>query len=297
MVIVNIQGGLGNQMFCYSFGKWLENNGVSVKYNIDKYNVDNKNSKTDAIHNGYELERIFNIKLNYAENSEYKKMLDESSDIFNRIRRRLFGTKSSYISWYYLGNKNWYHEEFLNKDKVYYDGFWCSFKYADHIKNQLMHTFVFPIDTNALNLSIKAKIQGTESVSVHIRHGDYLKLSDMYCVLEKTYYIEAIEYLRSRVGQNVKFFCFSDDVEWCKKEFQEYDFTYIDWNYGEESYRDLELMSLCKHNIVANSTFSMWAAWLNKNKKKTVIRPKRTYVYEKDEWVDMWPTDWIMIEN
>ena len=296
MDIVNIQGGLGNQMFCYAFGRWLENNGISVLYNVDNYRISNK-GKSDAVHHGYELEKIFNIQIPIANENDYKNMLDESTFIFDRIRRRLLGTKKSYVSWYYLRQKKWFHPEFLKLKDVYFDGFWCSFKYADLIKDEIQKSFIFPEETNILNDQIKKQIVETQSVSIHIRHGDYLKLSDIYRVLDKKYYVDAINQIKNMIGDDIRFFCFSDDIEWCKKEFSEYNFTYIDWNQGDQSYRDMELMSLCKHNIIANSTFSMWGAWLNRNKDRIVIRPKWMYIKESDEWTDMWPDEWIAIEN
>ena len=95
---------------------------------------------------------------------------------------------------------------------------------------------------------------------------------------------------------NPVFYCFSDDIEWCKANLPGADIRYVDWNQGSESYLDMYLMSRCKHNVVSNSTFSMWAAWLNNNSEKIIYRPSRYYTNSSDEQEDTWPDTWKVID-
>ena len=132
------------------------------------------------------------------------------------------------------------------------------------------------------------------SVSVHVRRGDYLLPKNaVYIRLSKEYYDKVMSYFTQRFD-NVHFYVFSDGIDWCRENFKADRITFIDWNTGDDSYKDMQLMSLCKHNIIANSSFSSWAAWLNANPDKIVIRPKE---YKTDGQDYYWPDEWIAMDN
>ena len=125
------------------------------------------------------------------------------------------------------------------------------------------------------------------SVSIHIRRGDYLVCDLLKNLLPLFYYEAAIKYILEKVESPI-FFIFSNDIEWCKNNLKiNFPTYYIDWNKGKESFRDMQLMSLCKYNIIANSSFSWWSVWLNNNEEKNIIAPKRWFVDEqKNELLD-----------
>ena len=134
------------------------------------------------------------------------------------------------------------------------------------------------------------------SISIHIRRGDYLhpKFNHLYgniCTIE--YYKEAITILQQKYA-NLHFYIFSDDISWVKENLPIVPSTYIDWNKKEDSWQDMYLMSQCKHNIIANSSFSWWGAWLNNNPNKTVICPSR--FMNLNQQSDIVPEDWIQIQ-
>lgn len=108
------------------------------------------------------------------------------------------------------------------------------------------------------------------------------------------YYKKAITIIEGKIS-NPQFFVFSDDINWCIKNLILKGAFYVDGKIGKESYKDMQLMSFCKHNIIANSSFSWWAAWLNKNKSKIVIAPSRM-INSDYNFNDAFPTDWYLIE-
>ena len=296
MIVVRIQGGLGNQMFQYALYEWLLSNEKDVKLDISSYSMNVKKSKVDTVHNGYELERIFNLNPSYASYREACEVGDISRDVINRVRRSFLGKKKTHITRDTLNSNGWYSDDLLAMDDVYLDGYWCTFKYSEAIKETIIDRFSFAEVKDKANKDIIEKIKGCNSVSLHIRHGDYLNLTDRFCALDENYYYRAIKKIKEQV-ENPVFFCFSDDIEWCKENIKEDNIFFIDWNKKENSFMDMQLMSLCSHNILANSTFSMWGAWLNKNSDKIVIRPKKVFVDPQNEISDFWPEEWIILDN
>lgn len=300
MIIIKIQGGLGNQMFEYALYEWLKHHGKDAKVDISQYGIAKKSGGADTVHNGYELEKLFSVSPVYATFGEARRLGEVRTDILYKVWKKYLkkSNKKTHLTRKHFGGNRWYIEEILNKDNIYLDGYWCTYKYADEIRDVILEKFSFPefASDDVKNREAAKKMAETNSVSIHVRHGDYLKLQNVYCNLDKDYYNSAIE----KIGENVEnpvFFCFSDDIEWCRENIKAENIHFIDWNTGNDSYKDMQLMSLCKHNILANSTFSMWGAWLNKNPEKTVIRPERVFVNSSDEFSDFWPDEWIALKN
>ena len=167
--------------------------------------------------------------------------------------------------------------EVLRHDSVFYDGYWQNENNFKDIREKVLEAFCFPKFYDEENKRLASKLQSCNSVSCHIRRGDYLKDSNM-CVCTPSYYTHALEKMNEQVHPDL--YCiFSDDIEWCKEHLATLcdgkKVVYVDWNKGVESYRDMQLMSLCKHNIIANSSFSWWGAWLNQNENKVVMAPQK----------------------
>ena len=268
MIIVRVTGGLGNQMFQYAMYKSLENKGKLVKLDSKSF------YETKKEHNGYELERIFDIKPNKPTKEDLEKFDENNISTLFKIKRKLFGDKKFvYDTKEYVFNKDVYKLK-----NSYLNGYWQSIKYFEGIENDIKKDFRFKNQLDNKNLEILNEIENSNSISIHIRRGDYMSPENynMYgCIATPTYYKKAIKVIEEKV-ENPTFFVFSNDMDWVKKNIQMNSRVfYIDINSGNGSYKDMQLMSNCKHNIIANSSFSWWGAWLNENKNKIVIAPKK----------------------
>ena len=268
MIIVRVTGGLGNQMFQYAMYKSLEKKGKLVKLDSKSF------YETKKEHNGYELERIFDIKPNKPTKEDLEKFDENNISTLFKIKRKLFGDKKFvYDTKEYVFNKDVYKLK-----NSYLNGYWQSIKYFEGIENDIKKDFRFKNQLDNKNLEILNEIENSNSISIHIRRGDYMcpENYNMYgCIATPTYYKKAIKVIEEKV-ENPTFFVFSNDMDWVKKNIQiNSRVFYIDINSGNGSYKDMQLMSNCKHNIIANSSFSWWGAWLNENKNKIVIAPKK----------------------
>jgi hypothetical protein len=266
MKVIIFQGGLGNQIFQYEFLKSYE------KYTNEKvYYVFRKGAYS---HNGLEINKYFNVNIKQA--PFYIKYLFKILDKFKQKGIIIFFT-----------NEN---KELYPKKGLFLDGYWQNKSY---LKNDLIS--FKNIFLNKRNTEIKLLMQSTYSVAIHIRRGDYLlphfqKIYGNICTLE--YYKRAID-ICYKQNKNCHFFIFSDDIEWSKKNFSSLNPTFIDWNTGDNSVIDLYLMSQAKINIIANSTFSFWGAYLNTNNIITIY-PKKWY-NSQFEVPDIFPIHWIGI--
>ena len=164
------------------------------------------------------------------------------------------------------------------KGDCYYDGYWQHEEYFCDVKETIWEAFSFPEPADGQNKEIIALLRASESVSLHVRRGDYVNHPLFRGICDSDYYKRAIHYIEERV--NPRLYCvFSNDMAWCESYLPGLlpgkKVVYVDWNKGAESYVDMQLMSLCRHNIIANSSFSWWGAWLNRNPQKVVVAPER----------------------
>lgn len=268
MKIVKILGGLGNQMFQYAFYLALKNKHKSVKVDLSGY-------QDYELHNGFELTRVFNLYPEKASLFQIKLYTPHYRSWFFRKLRR-------------VGNlKNAYHEEeeyfafdskaLDNPKAMLYWGYWQNQDYFMEIEQEIRRSFKFKTSLNETNEAYLKLITANNSVSIHIRRGDYLKDELLGGLCSINYYRKAIELITTLQDAPV-FFIFSDDLQWCKDnlEFEtKTQIFYISGNDGNNSYIDMQLMSYCQHNIIANSSFSWWAAWLNENPNKIIIGPEK----------------------
>lgn len=266
MIIIHVMGGLGNQMFQYSLCQKLLHLGKEVKLDLGSYGVYQQ-------HNGFEIDKIFNTRVPTMSASDIERF------------RVGYGVKmNGVIVRDFIHEKHLFKadKEMFDLDEGYLYGYWASEKYFNDIEEVIKREFTFKNQLDYINRLVKKDMENTNSVALHIRRGDYLigQNNDLYINLYNIgYYDKAIEYIKNKIDRP-KFFIFSNDPQWVKENLKiDGDVEYIQHNSGVDSYKDMELMSSCKHNIVANSSFSWWAAWLNGNKDKIVVTPK--------EWVNM----------
>ena len=181
---------------------------------------------------------------------------------------------------------------------VYLDGYWQSEKYFNDIEDIIHKEFTVKYKLNEQDKSLVDKILNCESVSLHVRRGDNVTHPGsikVHGICSMTYYKAAVDKMFENIKSPV-FFIFSDDSPWIQKYMKlQYPSIYITHNSDDKNYNDLRLMSLCKNNIICNSTFSWWGAWLNKNSEKIVIAPKKFYQNSNINLKDLIPQSWIKI--
>lgn len=282
MIVVCIGQGLGNQMFQYAF--YLA---VRETYKEQEVLLDLDNMLGKA-HNGFELDRIFGIqaksinpwKFIFHANRYPKSM--PASMVFRllwRFRRLMLGEKETHIR--YSDGTEFHPELFeLPDHKVtILEGFWTNEKYFRKVRKEVLDSFQFRNKLDKRNQEFLDLIQHSNSVSIHVRHGDY-KDSGFY-ILPLEYYRNAVEIIQNSV-KNPKYFIFSDDPDYVKTTFTFLpNICIVEGNQGAKSYIDMQLMSNCRHNIIANSSFSFWGAYLNDNPGKIVIAANKISPYNK----------------
>lgn len=300
MIIVRLKGGLGNQMFQYAIGRTL------AYKNNDKLALDltpflNQNEK-DSLRE-YSLS-VFNIN---AELTTLSKIGQNFPLIFFLKNISYVITKIKKITKLqkYIREKDSKYFQFQKKNlslsgNTYLNGYWQNEKYFKDIEHIIRQDFTFKNKPDNKNYQVLDKINATNSVSLHIRRGDYVnnyRISKRFNVLSLDYYKKAINLVFEKINSPV-FFVFSNDIPWVKENLNLHkNFYFIDHNQTKD-YEDLRLMSNCKHHIIANSTFSWWGAWLSENDGKIVIAPKQWLTKEGvDETggVDIVPNEWIKL--
>ncbi len=287
-MIVRISGGIGNQMFQYAFKKqmdyYLNNNNI-----IDVSFYDGKN-----IHNGYELNKVFNINDETYDGSI--KAPSEAHPFIYRILYRL-GIRFYVTKKYAMEILIDYNEKFkrFSGETFYLDGYWQSEEYFKDVENEVRNAFVFPNFNESPNIELYKKIGQTNAVALHVRRGDFLGNSKFICLGKTDYYQQAIRYISDRVDSPL-FIVLSDDIEWCKKKLDlQGESIFVDWNKDDKSFRDMQIMSVCKHCIIANSSFSWWGAWLNRNPNKIILAPYKFYKGNIRNETHLLPKEWIKI--
>lgn len=287
MIIIRMTGGLGNQMFQYALYLKLCSMGREVKFDdITEYELDNARPV---------MLWAFGLTYPRADQEEINKITDGFLNLSHRIRRKLFGRKSLE---YQEKNCN-YDPQVLQRDPAYLTGYFQSEKYFMDVEEQVRRAFTFSEGIwKGQDEEIKRKmqnflgqIQGCESVSVHVRRGDYLEKEEIYGgICTEAYYKSAIEYMQ-RKRKESRFFLFSNDPEWVREWVNanyrgDNRFVIIEGTQEETGYLDLFLMSRCKNHIIANSSFSWWGAWLDENPRKRVIAPAKWA--NNQEFVDIY---------
>ena len=295
IVISKLNGGLGNQMFQYALAKVIAyKHGAKLLLDKDIFNLTEK--KPGHMPRKYEL-GIFNV--NSPEATEKELLYFEQLSFLNKLKREFH---LNYPEMCYEANFS-YSEHIKNKKPpVYLRGFFQSYKYYSGYEEIVRDCFRFPeSDLDAENMQILNSIRSTKSVAVHIRRGDYINdkvTNNIHGLCSLEYYQNAMKTMLE-LDSDMVFYFFSDDISWVRSNFQNYNeqAIFIKGNNGKNSWKDMMLMSNCDHNIIANSSFSWWAAWLNNNQDKKVIAPKRWFKDDEKEryTYDLIPQPWLRL--
>lgn len=262
MIIVRIQGGLGNQMFQYAYAKTSSLNGFDVKLDISNF-------ETYKLHGGYWLDK-YSIDLKIASKNEIGKVYKN---------RALFQFWNRTITKKIRKEKSLSFDTSMQdiKDGTYAYGYFQTERYFLHIRNIILLQFVIKNENSKYTDNMANKIMSLEvACSLHIRRGDYVsdrKSNKIHGVCDLEYYKKAMKILNDKY-ENITYIVFSDDIAWSKENLASINMIYVDSKENRMPHEDIYLMSLCQHNIIANSSFSWWGAWLNTNDKKTILAPK-----------------------
>jgi len=289
MIVVNLMGGLGNQMFQYALGRKL-----SLLHKTELFLDCSFLNTHDSNHikREYELD-VFTISAKIATEKKLKKFQALQS---NPLIRKIYQWMPRLFSQHIIQEKSHaFDPDVLNTpDNSWINGFWQTEKYFSDIAPILHADFEFKSPLAGLNKTLAEKITTSESLGIHIRRGDYTnpEVAAYHGICSKDYYHEAVEIIKKKAAVQ-ELFLFSDDAEWVKQQLKfNLPSTHIVHNTGKSSFEDLRLMSLCKHTIIANSSFSWWAAWLNLNKNKVVIAPKVWIADKRVDTKDVLPINW-----
>ena len=282
--IVTSIGGLGNQMFCYAFYKKL-----CMEYPQQTFFMDISDVWDRRYERGAEFLHAFpNIMINEATLAEIRQIEHKFAFRYRGKGSRILRKLVDHINTKYMMSKRKYcvtEERFKDwkstipdsewSNILYFDGYWQDVSYYEQYINELKKDFQFIKIDDKKNQFLMKEIETTESVSVHIRRGDYV--GEILDILDTKYYSDIIKNIQQE-NPHSWFYFFSNDAEYVKKEYAWLkEKTIVEHNCGLESFRDMQLMSACKKNIIANSTFSIWAALLNDNPYKKVYYPSHYY--------------------
>ena len=265
-IIVQLSGGLGNQMFQYALFYQLRKMGRTVL-------IDDVTGYQDQTERQVQLS-VFDISYPTPTRQDLIKITDSSMKLRSRIRRKILGRRTKV----YLEKQFNFDSTIFQTEHAYLEGCWQSEKYFADVKEELLEKFHLPTDKiDKKNQEVKEQINACCSVSMHIRRGDYLEEEHVGLyggICTPAYYQRAIQYMKEHLDNPV-FFIFSNDPTWARENFSGENSMIVGINSEEQGYLDMMLMSECKHNILANSSFSWWGAWLNRNPEKIVIAPEK----------------------
>ncbi len=301
MIITKLQGGLGNQMFQYALGRRLSLlNETELKLDISAYD----NLKKNDTPRKYSL-GCFNIEENFAEKEDFKKInLPDmaSKNIMWRIYRKFFRDMEAkkpqreqiYVREPYFG----FCADILKlKKNIYLNGNWQNEKYFKEVGAVIRKDFTLKRKSGQYERWADKISKAGHSVSLHIRRGDYVhdeKTNRCHGVCDLRYYEKAIAVIGAKTKSPV-IFIFSDDIHWAKANIKTKHQTLFVSGNGLKDCEEMVLMSKCENNIIANSSFSWWGAWLNKNKEKTIISPKQWFADPARTDDNPCPPNWIQI--
>lgn len=285
-------GGLGNQLQQYALYEKLRSLGKETKLDILWF----ENQEGIEAKRELELLKFHDLQFEICSQEEKEKLIGKEKSLKNKLLRRL-GVESKCI----FVESKMYSPEIFRFENMYLEGYWACEQYYGDIMDELRKKIIFPSAMDERNKSIAYKMQEEDSVALHIRRGDYLDAgnAEMFGnICTESYYDSAIAYMKSKFPQT-RFYIFSDDMNYVRRKYTGDEFTLIDWNVGKNSFYDMYLMSMCRHSICANSTFSIWGARLNAYSNKVMIRPfkhKNTQIIDPDVMREYWK-QWILMDE
>lgn len=277
-IFICLDGGLGNQLFQFAMAFSLSKK-LNMKLILDISNYTKKNIRK------FELYKFKNIKKSFILYRKRSYFLRKYIKIYNFFFLKTYNEKNPFL----------YDAKIFNLPKsrnIYIKGYFQSEKYFSDKRLEILNLLKFNNYFNKKFLELRKDIKNTASVAIHLRRGDYLNQSTraVHGVLNLIYYEKCISFILHKV-KKPRFFIFSDDIRWVKSNnfFSKLKNSLVVDT--KSNHKDLELMSLCKYFIVANSSFSWWGAWLSGYKNKIVCAPKK-WLNIKSDCSDLLPKKW-----
>ena len=299
MNVVKIFGGVGNQLFqyalyrkikkqeeCYVDLGWFEDENKKFWY---PYQINDLGLEANAIdRKDYIVKEYYLQNQAITENEFEEKLL--SGEFCGKQTLRLVSETPTYA-----------YSAYEKSKEAYLVGYFQNIDYFKDVLEEIKDEVRFPIRNDAEYVQMKERIETSNSVSIHIRLNDYESIEDFEEVCPISYYVKAIQYIKEHI-KTPHFFIFSNKIEEAKKRLPVLgDYTYVDIHDRTYGIGDMELISLCKHNIISNSTFSWWATVFNKNQRKLVIAPNKWDIRPRalllQSEINLWFEDWIRIEG
>jgi hypothetical protein len=294
MIVVKLMGGLGNQMFQYALGKSLANK-LHYPLFLDVDFLLDRTYKKDFVYRDFDLD-IFKIP---------------SFNFFDSKAKKQFQRSHHFFPFFKLDVKNIMEESFafdanlhsLHADKIYLDGYWQSYRYFDMIASEVREDFEIKQSLTSIQHELFQKINSSTSICINFRRTDFVTIPSAiqtHGTPSMEYYHKAIQLLEEKLGNDMSIFVFSDDIDWCQRNFKSKHPTFYvghDLYKGDRFSAYLKLMIACKHFIIPNSTFAWWAAWLANNEDKVVITPKQWFIDPilQSQSYDLRPENWIKL--
>lgn len=294
MIYLNIQGGLGNQMFQYAAANALaRQKKTNIGICLDKINrvaVD-----PDFTERPFELERVFRLQnVKFVQSKAFEYIVNPDKTFLQKIKMKLRSASFFY-------EKNLRYDPAIQNvtSETYLEGYFQSSKYFSNYEKEVLQNFQFRLEPSQKTIEVLDQIRDMNSVAVHVRRGDYIEKTgnlNTHGVCPAEYYHAATREFEE--NDDTCFVVVSDDPQWVKSNLNLGPKTiYVDWNSGDNSWQDMLIISRCKHAIIANSSFSWWGAMLNSNPDKKVVAPARWFADNtlQEQTADLIPTSWIKI--
>lgn len=284
-------GGLGNQLFQYAAYEYVKETYPHVELSLDMFQY-----KYDAFHNGIEFQKIFSTEMNEEIKQiecfrNMNKISKKYPSLFHVLKNKLIGYRTFYDD--SINSPDKMDIVIKHYNKCLFAGFYQNPQFVEKIECLLRKKIKKDQMLGPFNDELIKLIDGRISVSLHIRRGDYINISKYDVFNGLTYYENAIK-LFYPYRNKLIFIVFSNDMDWVKDNLKlPDDVIYVDWNANEDSFKDMILMSKCTHNIIANSSFSWWGAWLNDNPEKIVIAPE--FWFKGLHSCNVVPSNWKLI--
>jgi hypothetical protein len=294
-IIIKVHGGLGNQMFQYALYKELQFFGFDTRLDVSWY----KSYEMPHGFGGYQLERVFlrdeggDIESTGLMKSLYRKVVRRIHRVSPRLQKFIspysYFTKEAGLS---------FDETCFSRMKAgkynYVEGYWQNERWFDDVTQAVSEDFTFKPTLSAVNRDCRQTIQhsmrdrGLATIGIHVRRyaNEGFDSSD----LDAAWFDRALKLAKDRYSKHIVY-VFSDNIDWCRENLKVDGAVFVDWNTArEDQYVDMELMSYCDCNIISNSSFSWWGAWLNPAKKEKLVIAPRDWVFASAEFPDGWVT-------
>jgi len=283
MIITRLHGRLGNQMFQYAAGRALADR-VGVPLALD--------SRGAILRGEGVLTRVFDLEL---ADPVHLPPLKQTNPLRYAIWRGI-GQKVGAKPYFRRERGLGYNPAFEDwGDNSYLHGYWQSQKYFQNSAERIRSDFTFPAFSNQQNAEMAARIAESTAISLHVRRGDYLTFA-AHVLCDQAYYDTALAKVLDGLQGDPIVYVFSDDPQWAKDNLSlPCEKVVVDFNGPETDFEDMRLMSLCQHNIIGNSSFSWWAAWLNQTPGRRVAGPAKWFGDPKLSNPDIFPHDWPRI--